>query len=1680
MDYFEDDYYEEEDDDSYYEEHHLPNKKTFSMIIAIVLILIVASIIFFSGLNPGNKIELKSEDGETLSFTGTISVDGNIVDSFANEGSKISINSNGKDNTRIVISPGGISGINIKNSKIIQSDGRITLSTSSGVRIIPSDQYFIDEEGNIVIDIDPNSDIGINEDLFDFEEGDTVDFDLQIVLDNNETNEEYTFQIPGEIIFNEFLGTGCIQLSRGVISESTKYGSLEIDAKLKITCNSNSDLYSFVEWSGNKKGSVEVHFDRTYPTNLISDPLAVKSTPNPGEYDVKIIYTPSSFKAGEKANFKVNFELENSNQKLEFRTINENLEQCVMVETLDDTIENDSDTARISIDTTKCHNPVQVYVCDNDYGCSGGVEGAIIPSVQKLTLDKERKVVSFRREEIPGIYGATVHAKVSGFDKTFISEKEILVLPTDETIYPERFVISLLGESARDSVKITNENLSDIYEVEASICNLEESALGIEDGALPLMGDVFNSEGEWISSLINDPEIYSGEGFYQEALTSSLGTLSAARMSAYSTSLEENSKIKRAYLSVKENDGSAEQIDASIKESLDAIEELKNQIDDRITNEESEIATAIASLVSTITVLSTTNNLECTQITTTNTTATSFVPIAGECYPSASVIASNTTTAMNATCGSALTTIGESLVTINTIYSLYQQINSMSEENNTIDADSAVSNNQEANEKIEQVLEHSKNTLEYMDLALDFASTSDFTTQSDDYSESLYYLELALEENDRSVALLEEIRELSVEADDDITLMIEGQEDNTEMTIELISSVVSLLTMLELMGTEYALVTTNLTAAQTACTTAQATQATHAGACNPLNSYSCMCSGIGATTLPTLCTSITKDLSQTSSTVGEIAAVSSNIATVLSLVETYDALANDYVDELIEAKENYNTVIDDIDSSFVDISNASLYLEEAIPAAEKLEGLTYEPTMNSDYLNHLDLEEEFHDFDREKLVGLVSTIYQSGYVVGAYGGGVYSTRDDGGGLLFADKASFEMDEDCSNRIKLTLPDYKTNLVTDAGEVEIEGAEVSTAWIFNDAKVNGVFESQSVDLLFANDGLKQNKYATVEINFIENKKEGVVMPDTKFGPFNLPDSAAEEKSYKFHMKFNARPRTSSVPIVSSVCEDGVKLGATGSEALPSIILDWEYENVDEESTEDKYLDATQLSILLAKNISKIDSFLSNTEINCPTNPVDTIIDTLIPIDSTLKEQLNNFGTTNENCFMPLTTKTFDNYPGIYYYLDNEREVTYTDNLFELELPSDAEELLELMDFNVNLIRDGYGLDFQQDFTRYFTTKILTSPPSFLDPDKGISNYFRDDRKFFYTTDESEFKSAQELYLNDTGLFRVKLLIDFDEVPLMKFGRPTSKIKVQLEPIRPIHENFSPFYYIPFNGGVGADIDNARRFYGAGLSSPSAFEIIDNLGISLPGKQKDAFVQIDYSEDKDIFELNSLKSKRAKVLDVEYSSNNKSINYSPTFATPILLKLNGQAGQSTDIEYDLTVNTRPVDGKTYNLFLLDGLNSCKDFYGNDLSQVFDASDNLLGGSSYGFSYPNVAESGSVYFKTIAYAPIDSDFAIDYFESRNNAQIISVNENEDTSVEIKGIDGMIRNNKSNDDYLRDLKSIFDAIENNSLCVARLGEREKYYWSEEDLYRQESSSSSSNRSLEEEINQAKLTCIK
>ncbi|MFA6065368.1 MAG: hypothetical protein WCW44_02100 [archaeon] len=149
-----------------------------------------------------------------------------------------------------------------------------------------------------------------------------------------------------------------------------------------------------------------------------------------------------------------------------------NLKECMSI-TSDAAPVAFTEKSKVTIDTTKCLGQmIDVVLCRNDGGCSGGTDGKITLSKKAFTLQNKSEDIEVYNPSLPGSYGVTVHARVrgtSGF--SYIGELPVAFTEADGKYFSlNKFELQLVGSGSRDSVIITNKMLSETVQVKADEC----------------------------------------------------------------------------------------------------------------------------------------------------------------------------------------------------------------------------------------------------------------------------------------------------------------------------------------------------------------------------------------------------------------------------------------------------------------------------------------------------------------------------------------------------------------------------------------------------------------------------------------------------------------------------------------------------------------------------------------------------------------------------------------------------------------------------------------------------------------------------------------------------------------------------------------------------------------------------------------------------------------------------------------------------------------------------------------------------------------------------------------------------------------------------------------------------------------------------------------------------------
>jgi len=1754
-------YYKEE---SYDQEPNsspdFPIRKIISIAV-IILVLLIALALISSLLTQSNNKSIFGSDGGKLASTVSISKNGELIDSFKTDGNKLLLKGNPEERISSTIKT-NVTGTGKKNVSIVirYPNGQIQIISSS-----PDNEVYIDENGVIHFSIDPLNDLNLEEfydentDTYIFDDDDeNLDLNFEFVIEDEDTNETTIIDVDGGIDFQQFPQSGCIALSRSSVKEVTHYGSLELNAKLLVSCDSYDDLVSSVAWDKERAGNVEIIFGNYKFASVLSDYNRITMpVPAQGEYDAKIIFTPFKESAGQKASFSVNFGLGTSKAKIDFDIAIDNLEQCIKVSPESMVIPSDQDSTTMTVDASSCHSKsIEVSLCDNDEGCSGGTEGGIDLSQTGFTLSPSgtaTKTITIFREEISGAYGIPVYARISGTEKTFIDEKIVIVQPKpEENIVPDKFVVSLIG-GARDSITVHNKTLAEDVEVETNICNLYKSSLGIKGdtslgAGLPSYGAV--AQNSWWYDLATNQERYAGQGKYQAALINTLASLDNIRATTQVVSSQKNSLIKEAFLDAGGLKKSANASNNNVTKAITAAEALKDKIEKANEFASLNLAAQVVSLLSSVTSLAVDVAILSTSLDAAETSVKPLLPLCAAAQGNIQSANASLQTA-NSTTKYFYAEILQGVNMVNQLYTIVNSIMSLSTGDEVIAAENALKNINDASKKIKEANEKIDNSLDYLLLALQSASIDSFVSASNDDAKAADYLSKAKQELLDAKPLIDTALEKVLLATSNITTELPDMANQKrDMIIQATSLLVNVITQWFAIATKVGIIQENVANAGLQLKAALPIATQQCAQCSALNACDDTCCA-AEDFLSLAIPQVTEIQYSLASIASKVTSAVDTINTVYQAFEMYQQVQDNYQDELITAGTTFTKTSDSLYALQKDINASLASMDPAIEAAQWL--LAQEK--NSSEASTFDATDSLvtleGNFNKKRMIGLIGDAISNGFVNGAYEGGVYTTKntfitersspirtssldEKEKTFLFADDSpsdsgtidssatdssstgsASEMKEDCANKVKLILPDYVVNLIQDGKQITVTNPNVVVTWSFEDAKVFDVFEEQEVGVVFAGSGLRKSGYGVVEFNYEKHIHEKPSTVSAEFGPFNVPDSK-EPLQAKYHFKFNAEPRKGNnyVSFRGNDCTNGLLRGTNGTGTSSNLVLSWDWNSIKplgnisgsssaykgltsasigSGSREEPFIDATQLSILISKKIGSLTNFLDSVSTTCPENPAKKVLDSVRP--EILNPETGLAYTGEENtlaqdedsfCYIPLTTKTFEGKPALYYFMENKPLTEWEQWFSDSERVNNAEELLSILDFNVNLVRDGYGTDFQYDFVNNYSKAILKAGPSFLDPSMGAKKYFSDKDRVYFSSQANFLKSNSKWALPDAGKYRVRLLIDFEGSTAKMFNgnAPSAKIIVELYSLEPVNNNYSPWYYTPIDGSVGLSSSNNRRGYGSSISSSGAqFDVSKTQGAFLDSEQKESLTRVSSSSITNFFLLNALPSMHGKILDYSYNYNTKTfrdenskIVFSPTVATPLLFELHGTAGEETGLVYSVKKDNQQISSDLGNLFLLSYVGDCSDLSGKALSKDFQREPDLKEGKLYGVVLPVAQISGKTFLKTIAYSPIDYSFGL---TKEFDEQIYSTNDLKgiNNPVALTGITSMPLNDKGSNSVPDSLINVLRGVEKKSICVSSLGSREIFWWPEDSLFEKQGNEGTALSSKETD---AKASCVK
>lgn len=320
----------------------------------------------------------------------------------------------------------------------------------------------------------------------------SIDGTIKMVFEEPKLKMLYYLDVPIRINVSTDANpaTECLVIRpTGKTSLTTEKAQVRFDFELINACevekiNIELDGLSVISTS-DLQGIAEISLSSTTGTATGRTALdgskreVVKTVPAGAKMYGVITYAPNEEAIGKSITIPISFEAKFQNQTVKsdpstttFTANVINLKECMAISS-NAGANNFDERAKITIDATKClGQTIDIILCRNDSGCSGGAEGKITLSKKAFTIKNKSEEVEVYAPSIPGTYGVTVHARTRGnlgFD--YIGEIPVTFIEQENRIFKlNKYELLLQGEGAQDAILLENNMLTQDVRVKANGC----------------------------------------------------------------------------------------------------------------------------------------------------------------------------------------------------------------------------------------------------------------------------------------------------------------------------------------------------------------------------------------------------------------------------------------------------------------------------------------------------------------------------------------------------------------------------------------------------------------------------------------------------------------------------------------------------------------------------------------------------------------------------------------------------------------------------------------------------------------------------------------------------------------------------------------------------------------------------------------------------------------------------------------------------------------------------------------------------------------------------------------------------------------------------------------------------------------------------------------------------------
>ncbi|MDO8627736.1 MAG: hypothetical protein Q7K42_04675, partial [Candidatus Diapherotrites archaeon] len=398
----------------------------------------------------------------------------------------------------------------------------------------------------------------------------------------------------------------------------------------------------------------------------------------------------------------------------------------------------------------------------------------------------------------------------------------------------------------------------------------------------------------------------------------------------------------------------------------------------------------------------------------------------------------------------------------------------------------------------------------------------------------------------------------------------------------------------------------------------------------------------------------------------------------------------------------------------------------------------------------------------------------------------------------------------------------------------------------------------------------------------------------------------------------------------------------------------------------------------------------------------------------------------------------------------------------------ESLKSLVEYDAYLLQDQYSKDMQKDFDEYARTKSFFGAPTDYLKAEGLGEIFKDTDFFKF---ESKLGDAEPTGLVvQPGRYSVDLEIGFKNKNWKFFenGKPAVEVKVKLQK-KEIPTPDSPFYYMPLDGLLGED--NDRVNYGTNFEG-DVVNLNNDPDLSVKTvntPNSNALRKVVVQKSDNYMNLNILN--RGIVFSLERAEGQLNLNFSPSYATPLMLKVSNSAQEAYAV-YAVNIKDTLYSNLGPENFLWTGIGlNCKDFAGRTVTDAFDETsdkhllDNAVvqcarGAPNKEIDYAvewcgELVRQGDVFLKTIVFTPQETPSSVRIESFSDSASFSTGDESNKNEVQLSGVPAMKYNHIAQT-KLQTLEEIFKLVRDKKLCMsATEGLKTEFVWNPKEIYK-------------------------